>query len=311
MALAYSEPADRREAVAAIAQAAAQLRKREPGNPAAYLLMRGLRWGELRAAMEANDPRLLEAPPTELRQHVKLLAIKNNWTELLLVAEEAMSLPCSRAWLDLQRFVVEACAALGSDYNLVAKSIRSELRVLLRDLPQLLHTTLLDDTPVANAETQAWLRELMEEPSIAPEPSSDGAQPAPRGQQEVGWKRQFVDSYQLASEALRKGQGARALEILHAEIERQRSGRGAFLRKLQLVELIVSSGKEAIAQPILDDLSAAIDNHKLEEWEDRDLVAGALITIMKASARIKGDAKEKQKIFDRICRLSPARALEV
>ena len=49
-----------------------------------------------------------------------------------------MALPCGRAWLDLQRFVVEACVALGSDYNAIAIAIRSELRTLLRDLPELL-----------------------------------------------------------------------------------------------------------------------------------------------------------------------------
>jgi len=130
------------------------------------------------------------------------------------------------------------------------------------------------------------------------------------GEPQAGWKRRFVDSYQLAQEALRKGDAAKAFELLQLEIDRQRSGRGRFFRKLQMVELCISTGKEAIAQPILDDLAAALEAHKLEDWEDRETVAGALLAIMKASKKIQADAKEKQKLFERMCRLNPARALD-
>ncbi len=51
-----SEPADRVETIKRIAEAAAFLRRREPQSPAAYLMLRGLRWGELRAAIEQADP---------------------------------------------------------------------------------------------------------------------------------------------------------------------------------------------------------------------------------------------------------------
>lgn len=302
-----SEPADRRDAIASIATAAAFLRKREPHSPAAYLMMRGLRWGELRAAAELSDPTMLEAPPTEVRQHIKRLAIQKKWKELLEAGENVMALPCSRAWLDLQRFVVEACVALGNDYFPIAIAIRSELKALLRDVPQLAQATLMDDTATANAETQAWLRELMEEPGDAvPKPKS-AVQPSANG--DAGWQKKFIDSYALATEALRSGQEQRAIEILHQDITRQQSGRGRFLRKLQLVEIFISTGKDAIAQPLLEDLAATVEAHKLDEWEEREMVAAALATIMKSSKRIQGDAKEKQKLFERICRLDPVQAL--
>src|SRR6202040_3967783 len=70
-----AEPADRLQAVASIAAAAAFLRKQEPLSPAPYLILRGLRWGELRTASRLGDSILLEAPPTELRQKVKRLAL--------------------------------------------------------------------------------------------------------------------------------------------------------------------------------------------------------------------------------------------
>jgi len=308
-----SEPADRREVIASVARAAAFLRKREPHSPAPYLMMRGLRWGELRAAAKLADATLLEAPPTELRQQVKRLALAEKWSELLEMAESAMSLPCSRAWLDLQRLVVEACAGLGSDYEPVAAAIRSELLALLNDVPQLLDASLLDDTPTANSETKAWLKQLKERPaatSAAQQAEGENAAAPSAGQSPApSWPAKATDSYALAQEALKAGQAEKAFEIMQKEIAAQRSGRGRFERKLQMVQLCIAAGKDTIAQPLLDDLAVAIDNHKLEDWEDKEMVAAALATVMTLSKKIQGNAVEKQKLFERICRLDPVRAL--
>jgi type VI secretion system protein ImpA len=80
-------------------------------------------------------------------------------------------------------------------------------------------------------------------------------------------------------------------------------------RRIQFVEICIAAGKDAIVQPLLEDMIVTIDNHKLEEWEDKSYMASVLITIMRASKRIQGDAKEKQKYFDRVCRLDPAQGL--
>ncbi len=304
---AAAEPAGRREAVASVVAAASYLRKQEPYSPASYMMLRGLRWGELRGS---SDPSVLEAPPSDIRQQVKTLALRSRWTELLELAENIMALPCSRAWLDLQRFVVEGCVALGDDYSPIAIAIRSELRALLRDLPHLMEAMLSDDTPAANPQTQAWLREILAEPAgAAPQPGPphlpvmDGINP--------GWQKKYVDAHALALEAMRSGQAQKAVSILQKEVERQLSGRGRFLRKLQLAQICIQAGKDVIAQPLMDDLAAAIDTYKLEEWEDRETVAGALTFLAQNSKKIQGDAKLKQAIFERICRLDPVQALSI
>lgn len=309
--LANSEPPERREAIAAIAHAAALLRKRAPQNPAPYLLMRGLRWGELRASPDLLDAALLEAPPTELRQHVKRLALSKKWNELLETAENAMSLPCSRAWLDLQRLVVAACTALGTEYEPIAAAIRSELRGLLHDMPHLLDANLLDDTPAANAETKAWLKGLMEAPAAPDPPPEEGATEAASvdHRSAPSWLEKAADPYALAQEAVRAGNPHKGVEIMRAEIARQRFGRGRFQRTLQLVQLCVEAGNEAIAQPLIEDVAAAIETHKLDDWEDSEMVAAALAAVMKISKRVQENSGERQKIFERICRLDPARAL--
>ena len=102
-----------------------------------------------------------------------------------------------------------------------------------------------------------------------------------------------------------------AIQILQREIERQPSGRGRFQRKLQLARLCLSAGKDAIAQPLLDDIAAEIETHKLDDWEERELVAGALAFLMQSSKKIQADAKARQTMFERICRLDPVQAFSV
>jgi type VI secretion system protein ImpA len=305
-----AEPADRRQAVASIAGAAAFLRKREPFSPAPYLLLRALRWGELRTATRLGDSNLLEAPPTELRQQIKRLAINKKWSELLEAGEQAMALPGSRAWLDLQRLSVAACTALGADYQPIANAIKSELRALLNDLPELLDATLLDDTPAANQETKAWLIGLQtpvplptSEADAAPEEAPSHTNGTPT------WLAPSVDAYMLAKDALAAGQEEKAFSIMRAEVGRQRSGRSRFRRTMQMVELAIAAGKDGIAQPLLEDLAATIETHKLDAWEDPDQVASDLLKLMRYSKRIQGSASDKQKLFERICRLDPVQAL--
>jgi type VI secretion system protein ImpA len=299
---------DYTSAEAAVAAAAQFLRRRDPHSPAPYLMLRGLRWGELRAS---RDPLMLEAPPTEIRRQIKVLALSNMWPDLLEAAETAMGFPYGRAWLDLQRFVVQACVALGGDYHTIAIAIGSELRSLLRDLPELLAVTLSDDTPAANPETQAWLRELLAEPADAPASSNLPFLPEMNGSRETGWAKKFIDPHALALDAMRKGQPQKAFEILHTELEQQHSGRGRFQRKLQLAQISIAAGKDAVAQPLLDDIAATIEEHKLESWEDRQLVAGALAVLLQFSKRLESDARARQAVFERICRLDPVQAFSV
>ncbi len=305
-----AEPADRLQAVAVIATAAAFLRKQEPLSPAPYLILRGLRWGELRTASRLGDSTLLEAPPTELRQKVKRLALGKKWSELLDACEEAMALPCSRAWLDLQRLSVAACSALGDEYQAIATAIQSELRALLNDLPELLDATLLDDTPAANPETKAWLEHLKGPVQAGALPGDDSSSVSTADLNGTPtWLTQAADSYALARQALALGQEEKAFGLMRSEIARQRSGRGRFRRTMQLIELAVAAGKDAIAQPLLDDITATIEEHKLDSWEDPQQVASDLLKLMRNSRKIQDSFDDKQALFERICRLDPVQAL--
>jgi len=149
------EPAEPLEAAARIVAAARWLRRSAPANPVGYLIVRALRWGEVRGGGAELQSSLLAAPTTEIRTTLRALAGAARWAELLEAAESAAAAECGRGWLDLQRYSVWACEKLG--YASVARAIRAELACLLDDYPQLASATLLDDTGTANPETAAWL----------------------------------------------------------------------------------------------------------------------------------------------------------
>jgi len=123
------------------------------------------------------------------------------------------------------------------------------------------------------------------------------------------WLTQAADAYVLAKEALAAGQEEKAFSIMRVAIARERSGRNRFRRTMQLAELAIAAGKDSIAQPLLEDVAAIIENHKLDAWEDPATVAGDLLKLMRTSKKIQGSASEKQKLFERICRLDPVQAL--
>lgn len=309
-----AEPVDREDAMQRLSAVAGFLRRESPQNPVPYLLLRAARWGELRSAGATLDPAVLEPPPTEKRTYIKKMAMEGNWAEVLEGAESTMSLPCGRGWLDLQRYAVRACESLGSEYEPVAAAIRADLRALLADYPDLLNASLMDDTPAANLETQGWLKECIlpppppaeaappPEPEPEPEPIRVAAPPSTNGEKNP-------DVVEVAMKAARAGRVQEAIGMLTAEIGNERTGRGRFQRHIQLANIFLATKHEAIAFPILVELAEEIDRRKLEEWEDPVLVAQPLALLYRCSEKLGRSDAEKEKIYQKLCRLDPAQAL--
>jgi type VI secretion system protein ImpA len=168
----------------------------------------------------------------------------------------------------------------------------------------------MDDTPTANAETQAWIRDVVQAAHAngteAPAPSFDEpseeivapGEPAP------------PDTFALAVEAARGGHAADAIHMLSEDISRQQSGRGRFQRKLQLAQICMMTSHEALAQPILEELARSIETHRLEEWESSDAVAHPLAMLYRCLSKMDGDPAVKQRLYAQISRLDPMQALE-
>lgn len=307
-----AEPTSREDAAARVISAARYLRRTEPGNPASYLMLRALRWGELRAAGSAPDPKLLDAPGTATRTQLRGLMLDENWEQLLEAAETAMGTPVGRGWLDLQRYALTACQNLGGDYAVVGSAIRSELRTLLAALPSLPNMTLMDDLPTATGPTLNWLREqglVGGEPEAAPvelEPAAEGGSATP-----AAAARDTSQALARASAEVRAGRPEKAIELLMRALDREKTRRGRFLRQAELAGIMVDAGFAQVAQPILEELMGDIEAHRLETWEAGEMVARPLALMYACLQKADGTDAARKELYLRIARLDPLQAIGV
>lgn len=297
-----AEPTSADDAASRIVGAAKFLRQANPGSPAAYLMLRGFRWGELRAGGALN-PKLLEAPPTNVRTNLKGMLLDSRFPELLEASEAVMGTPYGRGWIDLQRYAITAAESIGPDYDAVAAALKAALRSLLSDLPELLDMTLMDDTPTANGETRNWLRTVIR----VNEPVADGnGESLPAIEDDEPRSR---DPISVARAEAKAGRADRAIQLLMREASREKTRRGRFLLQSALARIMVDAGHHPVAMPILEELVGDIAAYKLEEWEMGELVAAPMSLLYKCLQAVDGDSETRQSLYLRICRLDPIQAI--
>ena len=293
------EPTSESDAASRIGTAARFLRRADPTNPGPYLLLRGFRWGELRAGGGDLDPKLLDAPPTATRKHLKGLLLDGKWEDLLDAAEQVMATPHGRGWLDLQRYVLTACLNLGPDYDAVARGIRTELRALLQELPQLPELTLMDDAPTANRETLGWLQQEILD-------GEDG-EPAPRAAPAAAAPTALSHVLDRAQARVRAGEPQKGIAILMRHADQELSERSRFLSRSEAAAIMVEHQLSAVALPILREMFEQITQHNLEEWESGSVVARPLGLLYHC---LSSDEYElQQDLYQRICKLDPMLAM--
>lgn len=300
------EPTSAEDAAGRIAGAVRFLRRADPRNPAPYLIVRGFRWGELRARGGEVDPKLLVAPPTQLRTHLKGLLLDGKWPELLDAGEDVMATPLGRGWLDLQRYELTAVGQLGTEYDLVAIALRTALVALLRDVPGLLDLTLMDDTPTANVETRAWLQNGGLVAAAAEAAAQAGAQPVLAVPPTLATMGRV---FERAMDEVRAGRPQKGVELLMRQAEQEKSERTRFLCRSEAAGIMVEAGLEAVAMPILKDLVDEIEAHKLEDWEAGDVVARPMGLLYRCLQKLGGDAEARESLYRRVCRLDPLQAI--
>ena len=284
------------DAILQIAAASHFLRADNPASTVSYLVLRALRWAELRNDGAEPDPLTLAPPVTAQRVELKRLSLEGTPEELLEACERAIGEPCGRSWLDPQRLAIQALEQLG--HLKAARALRQELSLLLADYSDLPESTLADDTPCANRDTRQWLKD-----EHIP---GDGARTLPPPPPE-----QAPDAHQLALAAARSGRVEDAIRIMSREASQETSGRGRFLRKVQLAEICMATGHEPVAYPILEDLAAEIEQRSLDGWESSDTITQPLALLYRCLDKMGGDDGRKAGLYARICRLDPVRGLSL
>jgi len=318
---ASAEPTSVEDAAVRLAALCRFLREKDTYDISPFLMLRGFRWGQIRYnGPDKIDPTMLEAPPAELRSQLKRLSLEGNWDAVLEATERAMALPCGRAWLDVQRYTVTALEKKGDWWAFVAGAVKTSLRGLLEDLPKLLDMSLMDDTPTANPETKAWIEQhvmakpapvpwtsapvvMQPEPVLPPLPvaAPPVLSPASLDHQDVLFEQALNDA--------RAGKVDQAIKALHSQLASETSGRGRFLRRVQVAHILSTVGQDRIAHPILTGIATEIERRSLEDWEDLDALAYPLSLLLQCLQSNGSEAGERESVYARICRLDPVRAL--
>jgi type VI secretion system ImpA/VasJ family protein len=302
-----TSPADAESRVIA---AAHFLRKANPVSPSAYLLLRALRWGEMRANGASSNEKLLSAPPPDIRSRLRSLYLDQQWEALLESSEAMMATPVGRGWLDLQFYAIRACEEL-RDREEVRGAILSVLRSLLADVPALPDMTLMDAMPTASPETKTWIaNEVLEAKTMSAENGDGEAAAEPRPQREEPRAHRTSDIYALAERAAAAGKPDRAIQLLMRELAREPNERARFLRRTQMATIMVDNGLMDVAKPLLQQLITQIDNHNLAEWEDPALVAHPLALMVRV-LDAQEDSDGRQDYYLRVCTLNPIQALSL
>jgi type VI secretion system protein ImpA len=97
--------------------------------------------------------------------------------------------------------------------------------------------------------------------------------------------------------------------MVKRELDREQSRRGRFLRQVQLARVMCEAGLDAAAIPLLEEMTARIEEHKLEDWESGTLVAEPLALLHRCLERTGGDEAARQALYLKIVRLDPVQAL--
>lgn len=308
-------PTDPEEARLQIEEAARFLRQNDPNDPTGYLVARALGLGSFYGALAAGEPPSLAAPETAVRQSLRRLAADGSWSELVEPAETALGKPGGGGWLDAHRYALLALE--GQGYEGPTRAARALLAGVLRDAAAWTTFELDDGTPCANGETRAWLEAQFggaQAARPAPAPSLPPLQVEAEPEAEAGdgangtaAKAGPPDPWTIALQHVQAGHPMLGMEVLAEAVRQARSGRERFLRGLQQAELCLDLGKAALAVPLVEDLSRQVDDHRLEQWEDRALCARVFARLYQC---LKGRDDERAKAaYRRLCLLDFRQAM--
>ncbi len=118
------------------------------------------------------------------------------------------------------------------------------------------------------------------------------------------------DPFEIAKSEMAQGRVRNGIELLLAEAGREQSPRGRFLRQTQLAWIMVESGMDKVARPILERLVNTIDEKGLEQWESGPLVAQPLALLCRVLDRAnETETSERYQLYLRICRLDTLQAM--
>ncbi|MBN1842513.1 MAG: type VI secretion system protein TssA [Deltaproteobacteria bacterium] len=274
-------------------------------NAQAYRWRRIAGWSMIQALPPATDGRTDIPPPLQhetIQSDLKGLKDKGNWEALLRAAEERFQ--GALLWLDLNRFVAEALAGLGDQYQDAHDTVCRETAYLVHRIPGIESLLFSDGTPFGDAETQQWLK------GIGLGGGTSVAEPL--GTAGAAEGEHMAETIQKAHVLAKKKKLIEAVTSLQQEIRGSFSKRRRLLWRLGLSQVLMNSKQPKLAVPHLEAILDDIEIYRLEDW-DPDLALEGL-KIVWLGLKVHTDKAEKDRsadILNRIAKLDPAEALRL
>ncbi|HEY7394826.1 MAG TPA: type VI secretion system protein TssA [Gemmatimonadaceae bacterium] len=292
------------QALDPVIERALRLLKEDPKRSSAYRLVRVYRWEPLvQLPPSTKKQTRIEPPPARRREYLARLYGEQNWSELLLQAEESFGQNPFHFWLDLQRFTLDALGALGPEYAAAREGVLAEVKVLATRLPGLAGLSFADGTRFASPESVRWLEGL-----VAPAPGvSDRPTDSGEADRFADAKKRFID-----------GDLNGALALLEAGAVHETSDRQRFQRRAVMASLCLESGQFAVARALLEELAEVVEANGLAKWEPELAMSvwtrqyacyAGLATRLPRGAEAEQLGREMESVFGQICRVDTMRAL--
>jgi type VI secretion system protein VasJ len=193
------------------------------------------------------------------RNYFTGLQQSGQWDKLLDEGEVTFAQPPFHLWLDLQRLIVAAMDALGSDFQNARMAILQELAILLQRVSKLSSLTFSDGTRFADPATQSWIEETVL-PVL-------GGEAGGMGPGLVAGDGELAGQFDEAKKILSKGDLAGAVAYLQNGALPDTSRKARFRRRLYVATLCMRGNQPKLARPLLEDLSEEIEKFALAEWE--------------------------------------------
>jgi hypothetical protein len=209
-----------------------------------------------------------------------------------------------RPWLDLYQYIWHAAHVMGA--TALEDLILARARGWMENDPALSEATFEDGTPLANRETRSWFENEVNPSQRTADRISETVTPAPVEVLLPGPEKD--EAYAEARHLAERGEIAQAARVLMEDVSAFQSGRGSFLRRLDICRLCVQAGYPYAVSSILRRLLAEVDERGLEMWEDRNLL-GELLVMLLQSLGEGEEQNERKAVYARLCHTHPAMAL--
>ncbi|MFN8548922.1 MAG: type VI secretion system protein TssA [Candidatus Eisenbacteria bacterium] len=257
------------------------LRVGEPTSPLVYRLPRIAAWMHLVALPPHQDGQTqIPAPqPAELVEKIESMLASGQYAGVLEQTESKIA--TAVFWLDLHRYAAQALEGMGPAYQGCVASVVEETGQLLRRFPALKDLRFREGAPLANAATQAWIKE-----KVLVGGGSEGASPtvsgvAPAGDEFEGLDAGLAEARGLAAQR-RVGDALRLLD----EGARAASGMRARARwRLEAARLCLAQNLAENAFNVLEGLDQEMAAASVEEW-DRGLAIEVLKTLFQSHQKV-------------------------